>query len=56
MDRKEFLRFPQAETDGKITSYNGQERVLRFSLGREGWKGIVGTSSVVPRRPSRLMD
>ena len=27
---------------------------LRAAEDREGWKGIVATSSVVPRRPSRL--
>ena len=27
---------------------------LRASEDREGWKGIVTTSSVVPRRPPRL--
>ena len=29
---------------------------LRAVEVREGWKGIVGTSSVVPRRPPRLRD
>ena len=29
---------------------------LRAAEDREGWKGIVATSSVVPRRPSRLKD
>ena len=29
---------------------------LRAAEGRESWKAIVATSSVVPRRPSRLMD
>ena len=29
---------------------------LRAAEGREGWKGIVATSSVVPRRPPRLRD
>ena len=29
---------------------------LRAAEDREGWKGIVATSSVVPRRPSRLRD
>ena len=27
---------------------------LRAAEDREGWKGIVATSSVVPRRPPRL--
>ena len=27
---------------------------LRATEGREGWKGIVATLSVVPRRPPRL--
>ena len=29
---------------------------LRATEDREGWKGIVTTSSVVPRRPPRLRD
>ena len=29
---------------------------LRTAEDREGWKGIVATSSVVPRRPPRLRD
>ena len=29
---------------------------LRASEDREWWKGIVATSSVVPRRPPRLRD
>ena len=29
---------------------------LRAAEDSEGWKGIVATSSVVPRRPSRLRD
>ena len=29
---------------------------LREAEDREGWKGIVATSSVVPRRPPRLRD
>ena len=29
---------------------------LRAADDREGWKGIVATSSVVPRRPPRLRD
>ena len=29
---------------------------LRAAEDREGWKGIVATSSVVPRRPPRLKD
>ena len=29
---------------------------LRAAEDREGWKGIVATSSVVPRRPPRLRD
>ena len=29
---------------------------LRTAEDREGWKGIVATSSVVPRRPPRLSD
>ena len=29
---------------------------LRAAEEREGWKGIVAVSSMVPRRPPRLMD
>ena len=29
---------------------------LRAADDREGWKGIVATSFVVPRRPPRLRD
>ena len=29
---------------------------LRAAEDKEGWKGIVATSSVVPRRPPRLRD
>ena len=29
---------------------------LRAAEDREGWKGIVATLSVVPRRPPRLRD
>ena len=29
---------------------------LRAAEDRKGWKGIVATSSVVPRRPPRLRD
>ena len=29
---------------------------LRAAEDREGWKGIVAISSVVPRRPPRLRD
>ena len=29
---------------------------LRAVEDREGWKGIVATSSVVPQRPSKLRD
>ena len=29
---------------------------LRAAEDREGWKGIVATSSAVPRRPPRLRD
>ena len=45
--------------DGKITSRNGQEWSWEIAWGQrktEGWIGIVATSSVVPRRPSRLWD
>ena len=29
---------------------------LRAAEDREGWEGIIATSSVVPRRPPRLRD
>ena len=29
---------------------------LRAAEDREGWKGIIATSSVVPRRPPMLRD
>ena len=34
----------------------GFEDSLRAAEDREGWKGIVATSSVVPRRPPRLRE
>ena len=34
----------------------GFEDSMRVKEDREGWKGIVATSSVVPRRPPRLRD
>ena len=34
----------------------GFEDSLRTAEDREGWKSIVATSSVVPRRPTRLRD
>ena len=34
----------------------GFEDSLRAAEDREGWKGIVATSSVVPRRPPKLRD
>ena len=44
----------------KKRSRNGQEwgfwDSLRAAEDRKGWKGIVATSSVVPRRPPRLRD
>ena len=45
--------------DGKITSKNermGFGDSLMAAENREGWKGIVSTSSVVHRRPPRLRD
>ena len=54
--------------DGKIMSRIGREDNFKDWMGmgfgdslravedREGWKGIVATSSVVPRRPPRLRD
>ena len=35
---------------------NGFGDSLRAVEDREEWKGIVATSSVVPRRPPRLRD
>ena len=34
----------------------GFEDSLRAAEDREGWKGIITTSSMVPRRPPRLRD
>ena len=34
----------------------GFEDSMRVKEDREGWKGIVATSSVVPRRPPILRD
>ena len=46
--------------DAKITSINGREWGLEIPLEQrktgKGWKGIVATSSVVPRQPPRLRD
>ena len=41
-----------------IKEWTGKEfgDSLRAAEDREGWKGIVATSSVVPRRPPRLRD
>ena len=35
---------------------NGFGDSLRAVEDREGWKGIVATSSVVPQQPPRLRD
>ena len=44
--------------EGNIKEWMGMgfEDSLRAAEDREGWKGIVATSSVVPRRPPRLRD
>ena len=56
---KEQERGKDRRRDGKITSRYGREWGLEIPTAaedREGWKGIVATSSVVPRRPPRLRD
>ena len=47
--------------DGKITLRNGRTEIwfgdsLRPAEDRDGWKGVVAVSSVVPLRPPRLRD
>ena len=44
--------------ENNITKWTGMEfgDSLRAAEDREGWKGVVATSSVVPRRPPRLRD
>ena len=44
--------------EGNIKEWTGMgfRDSLRAAEDREGWKGIVATSSVVPRRPPRLRD
>ena len=44
--------------EDNITEWTGMEfgDSLRAAEDKEGWKGIVATSSVVPRRPPRLRD
>ena len=44
--------------EDNIMERTGMEfgNLLRAAEDREGWKGIVATSSVVPRRPSNLRD
>ena len=44
--------------EDNIKEWTGMEfgDSLRAAEDREGWKGIVATSSVVPRRPLRLRD
>ena len=44
--------------EDNIKEWTGMEfgDSLRAAEDREGWKGIVATSSVVPRRPPRLRD
>ena len=44
------------ENDIKEWTEMGFGGSLRAAEDREGWKGIVATSSVVPRRPPRLRD
>ena len=44
--------------EDNIKEWTGMEfgDSLRATEDREGWKSIVATSSVVPRRPLRLRD
>ena len=44
--------------EDNIKKWTGMEfrDTLRTAEDKEGWKGIVATSSVVPRRPLRLRD
>ena len=44
--------------EGNIKEWTGMGfgDSLRAAEDKEGWKGIVATSSVVPRRPPRLRD
>ena len=46
------------EMGRSIKEWTGMEfgDSLRAAEDREGWKGIVAMSSVVPRRPLRLRD
>ena len=48
----------QKRWEDNIMAWTGMEfgDSLRAAEDREGWKGIVATSSVVPRRPPRLRD
>ena len=48
----------QKRWDNNIKEWTGMEfgDSMRAVEDREGWKGIVATSSVVPRRPPRLRD
>ena len=57
-ERSKKERQTEEETERYIKEWTGMEfgYSLRAAEDREGWKGIIATSSVVPRRPPRLRD
>ena len=52
--KKERKTEEETERQHQGMDGNGLGDTLRAAEDREGWKGIVATSSVVPRRPPRL--
>ena len=57
-ERSKKERKTKGEMEDNIKEWTGMEfgESLRAAEDREGWKGIVVTSSVMPRRPPRLRD
>ena len=57
-ERSKKERKTEEEMGRYIKEWTGMEfgDSLRAAEDREGWKGIVATSSLVARRPPRLMD
>ena len=57
-ERSKKERKTEKEWEDNIKEWMGMgfEDPLRAAEDREGWKGIVATSSVVPRQPPRLRD
>ena len=57
-ERSKKKRKTEEEMGDNIKEWTGMEfgDSLRAAEDREGWKGIVAISSVVPRRPPRLRD